>query len=73
MIERLKTILEKTTGEKYAAIELTSDLKKDLGLSSLDLAELACEIEDEFDVEIPDENIKDLKTVQNVVDLINSL
>lgn len=73
MIERLKYILERTTGIDYEVIDLTSDLKNDLGLSSLDLAELACEIEDEFDIEIADANMRDLKTVKNIVDLIESL
>ena len=43
------------------------DLKADLGLNSLDLVNLACVVEDEFDIEIPDRNIKDFRTVKDVL------
>ena len=44
----------------------------DLGLSSLDLVNLACKVEDEFEIEIPDRAIKDLKTIEDIINLINS-
>ena len=51
-------------------INKDSDLKADLGLSSFDLAELACVVEDEFDIEIPNRAIKDFKTVGDVISFI---
>ena len=44
-------------------------LSGDLGLSSLDLVNLAAEIEDEFDIEIPDRAIKNIKTVGDIIKL----
>ena len=42
----------------------------DLGADSLDVVELVMAFEDEFDLEIPDEDAENIKTVQNAVDYI---
>lgn len=70
MLKKLQNILYENTG--ITEIEITKDtlLKNDLGLSSFDLAQLACSVEDEFDIEIPDRVIKDFKTVGDVIDYI---
>lgn len=70
MLEKLKDILSKTIGMENSEINKDSDLKADLGLSSFDLAELACVVEDEFDIEIPNRAIKDFKTVGDVIAFI---
>lgn len=70
MLEKLKDILSKTIGMENSEINKDSDLKADLGLSSFDLAELACVVEDEFDIEIPNRAIKDFKTVGDVITFI---
>lgn len=67
MLEKLKEILLKNTDVKIEEINENSNLKADLGLNSLDLAELACAVEDEFDIEIPDRAIKGFKTVGDVI------
>lgn len=70
MLERLKKLLKEQIAADVEGIDGSSNLKTDLGLSSLDLAELAILIEDEFDIEIPDRAIKDFKTVGDVMDFI---
>ena len=70
MLEKLKDILSKTIGMENSEINKDSDLKADLGLSSFDLAELACVVEDGFDIEIPNRAIKDFKTVGDVIAFI---
>jgi acyl carrier protein len=45
----------------------------DLGADSLDLVELIMAMEEEFDVEIPDEDAEKINTVQNAIDYINKL
>lgn len=70
MLEKLKDILSKTIGMENSEINKDSDLKADLGLSSFDLAELACVVEDEFDIEIPNRAIKDFKTIGDVITFI---
>eukprot|EP01084_Bolivina_argentea_P018963 35286_1 len=48
----------------------TSHLQNDLGLDSLDQVEFGLAIEDEFDIEIPDEEAEQIVTVGDAVDLI---
>ena len=71
MIEQLAKIISEYKGEK---VELTMDtvIISDLGLNSLDLINLVTDIEDEFDVEIPDRAIKMFKTVGDVIRFIES-
>lgn len=67
MLEKLKTILADYSSEMVENITGDTALIADLGLNSLDLIELACAIEDEFEIEIPDRAIQDFKTVGDVV------
>ena len=45
----------------------------DLGADSLDLVELIMAMEEEFDVEIPDEEAEKITTVQNAIEFVNNL
>ena len=45
----------------------------DLGADSLDLVELIMAMEEEFDVEIPDEEAEKIATVQDAIDFVNNL
>lgn len=67
MIETLKELLAEYVGETEAEITESTDLKNDLGLNSLELAELACAVEDEFDIEIPNKAIHTIVTVGDVI------
>lgn len=72
MIEKLTEIINEYTGNNGAEIAENTLLIADLGLNSLDLVNLACKVEDEFDIEIPDRSIKDFKTVGDVISFIKS-
>ncbi len=50
-----------------------TELVADLGLSSFDIIQMSVEVEDCFDIEIPDRAIKNLKTVGDVKRLIEEL
>lgn len=50
----------------------TSSFKEDLEVDSLDLMELVMALEDEFNVEIPSEELQNIKTVQDVADYLTS-
>lgn len=67
MIEKLTEIICEHTGNSDITITEDTVLIADLGLNSLDLVNLACIVEDEFDIEIPDRAIKDFKTVGDVI------
>ena len=53
-------------------ISLDSNFMDDLGADSLDTVELVMNIEEEFEIEIPDEEAEEIATVKNAVDYITS-
>lgn len=53
-------------------IELTSNFTEDLGLDFLDAVELLMALEEEFDIEINDEDAEKLKTVTDAIEYINN-
>ena len=70
MIKKLKRILSEYTKDGYNNITRDTDLKSGLGLNSLELAELACAVEDEFDIEIPDSAMRSFVTVGDFIKFI---
>ena len=70
VFEKMKQILADQLDADIDSITLETDIQDDLGADSLDVVELLMSIEDEFDIEIPDEQIENLKTVGQVVDYI---
>lgn len=68
--EKFKQILAEQLDADVESITPDTDIADDLGADSLDVVEMLMAIEDEFDIEIPDEQIENLKTVGNVVDYI---
>ena len=71
VFERLQKILAEQFEIDEDDITLNSDIVDDLGADSLDVVDLIMAIEDEFEVEIPDEDIENIKTVGDVVNYIN--
>lgn len=53
--------------EGDAEITAQTDLREDLGLNSLDAVDLALKLEDEFDIELPDDELAGFETVGDVV------
>lgn len=70
VFEKMKKILAEQLDADIESITLETDIAEDLGADSLDVVEMLMSIEDEFDIEIPDEKIEDLKTVGQVVEYI---
>lgn len=54
-------------------VTLQSNLMKDVGLSSFDVINLVCSFEEEFDVEIPDRSITSVRTIEDVVKMLQGL
>ena len=67
---KLKLILAENTGIDPSGISENTNMKTDLDLSSYDLAELACIVEEEFDIEIPNRAITTIKTVGDLISYI---
>ncbi len=69
--ERLKEIIIKQFGEGEKMVTLETSFVNDLGGDSLDMVELVMELEDEFNVNIPDEDAQKMQTVGDAVNYIN--
>lgn len=69
MFETTVSILEEYC-ETDCEITMESALVDDLGLSSLDVINIVVEFEEEFDIEIPDRIIPTLRTVGDIVKLL---
>ena len=72
MLDRIKSILQ-SKGFDTSSITEETQLIADLKLKSLNIIELVNDLENEFDIEIPDRSIRDLKTIGNVISLVESL
>lgn len=70
VFEKMKQILAEQLDADIDSITLDTDIQDDLGADSLDVVEMLMSIEDEFEIEIPDEKIESLKTVGQVVEYI---
>ena len=66
--QRVKKIVAEHLGVAEDEIKLESSFVDDLGADSLDTVELVMALEDEFEIEIPDEQAEKITTVQQAVD-----
>ncbi|ABK60405.1 MULTISPECIES: acyl carrier protein [Clostridium] len=71
-LNRVKKIMADHLEINEDEIKLGSNFQDDLGVDSLDIFEIVMEIEDEFDLEIPNEDIENVKTVEDLVKYIDS-
>ena len=68
--ERVINIVAETMGVDKASVTPATSFVNDLGADSLDTVELVMELEDEFDMNIPDEEAEKLQTVGAAIDYI---
>ena len=72
VLEKVKAILAEQFDVEEDKITADTDLQEDLGADSLDVVDLLMSIEDEFEVEVPDEEIENIKTVGALVSYIEN-
>lgn len=70
-MDRIKKIIVDQLGVDESKITENSSFIDDLGADSLDIVELIMAFEEEFDIEIPDENAEKMKTVGDAVKYLN--
>ncbi len=70
MLEKMREIICEFVDLDPESITLQTNIRTDLGLNSLELVNLAVEIEEEFDVEIPDREATGLETVADAIRII---
>ena len=69
---KVKEVIVEQLGVDPERVKPEASFIDDLGADSLDIVELVMAMEESFDMEIPDEEAENLKTVQDVTDYLNS-
>ena len=72
VLEKVKAILAEQFDVEEDKITADTDLQEDLGADSLDVVDLLMSIKDEFEIEIPDDEIENIKTVGSLVSYIEA-
>ena len=72
VFDKLKSVIAEVLNVDPNEITMDSTFADDLGADSLDVVEMLMNLEEEFSVTVPDEEAVNIKTVQDVVDLIEN-
>ena len=72
IFDEVREILAEQLDVDKDSIEMNSKLAEDLGADSLDAIDIVMTIEDQYAIEVPDENIENMKTVDDIVSFIES-
>ena len=73
MLERIKEIAAEALGADVDTMTAETSFKEDLGADSLDLFEMVMTLEEEFNVEIPSEDLEQIQTIGDVESYIQKL
>ncbi len=72
VLERVTKVVVDRLGVEESEVKLEASFRDDLGADSLDVVELVMELEDEFDMEISDEDAEKIGTVGDAISYIES-
>lgn len=72
VFEKLRSILSEQFAVDEDTITLSTNIQDDLDADSLDVVDILMSIEDEFEIEIPDEEVDNIRTVGELVDYIKA-
>jgi len=72
IFEKVRDIIAEQLGLEKDEINMDSSFVDDLGADSLDIVELVMALEEEFDIEIPDEDAEKVSAVKDVVEYIKA-
>ena len=73
MFEKVCKMLAEQLNVPASSIKPESEVVKDLGADSLDVVELMMALEDEYGITLPEGEVEGVKTVQDIVDMMNKL
>ena len=73
MFEKIREMIAENLNIDINTITEEASFKEDLGVDSLDLFEMVMTLEEEFDVEIPSEDLEEIKTIGDVEAYIQKL
>nr|WP_308167852.1 acyl carrier protein [Clostridium estertheticum] len=72
MFEEIRACISSQLNIDEEEIKIESSFKNDLGADSLDIVELIMELEEKYDIEIPDEDVEKIATVGDIVEYIKA-
>jgi acyl carrier protein len=72
ILDRVTGIIAEITDIPKAELLPDKSFREDLEVDSLTTIEVAVAIQDEFDIEVEDEKLKEMQTIQDIVDLVQS-
>ncbi len=70
VFDKVKEIVIDQLDVEEDKVTMEASISEDLGADSLDIVDLVMSLEEEFDVEIPDEKVENVKTVGDIVKFI---
>ena len=70
VFEKVKSIIIEQLDVEEDKVTMDAVIQDDLGADSLDIVDLVMAFEEEFDVEIPDDQVENIKTVGDIVKYI---
>lgn len=70
ILEKVQVIVAEQLGLEEEQVKANANFSTELGADSLDVVELVMALEEEFEIEIPDESAANISTVQEAVDYI---
>ncbi|MDO5136641.1 MAG: acyl carrier protein [Eubacteriales bacterium] len=73
MLEKINEIVAEALSVEVGTLTADTSFKEDLGADSLDLFEMVMALEEEFGVEIPSEDLEDIRTIGDVEAYIQKL
>jgi acyl carrier protein len=71
-IDKIKSILAERLDASIDSIHEGTSIQDDLSADSLDIVDIIMEIEEQFDIQVPEEDIPSLKTVEDIVKYVDS-
>ncbi len=72
VLEKVKNVIAKQIGVEVEELNASASLTDDLGIDSLEIFEIVMSLEEEFDIEIPNEDIENIKTVEEISRYVES-
>ena len=72
VFDKIKDIIVEQLDVEEDSVTMEASITEDLGADSLDVVDLVMSIEESFDVEIPDEEVENIKTVGDIVKYIEN-
>ncbi len=70
--ERVNSIVTDQLGVDKASLSPEANLLDDLGADSLDVVELVMALEEEFGIEVPDDDVENMRTIRHIVQYIEA-